>query len=94
MHSENIVILKPERSSGVVLIDKKKLLKILNGSARLLVDCSKKGMTKAYHKLKGLLKGDLINNQTYNELKPRGSRLSYLYELLTNLTSPLDLSYR
>ncbi|VDQ14845.1 unnamed protein product [Trichobilharzia regenti] len=80
-NNENSVILKPEKGSGVVIMncqDISKMKTILDDIIGFEVDMSKEEAITALENkvnkhLKALLKEGLIDNSTYNNLKPRVS---------------------
>uniref|UniRef100_A0AA85KDE2 Uncharacterized protein n=1 Tax=Trichobilharzia regenti TaxID=157069 RepID=A0AA85KDE2_TRIRE len=80
-NNDKIVILRPDKGSGVVLMDKEdyiaKMKAVLNDPLRFKVDSCQKDKTDAVEKritnaLRDLLKKKLIDNNTYNDLKPEG----------------------
>ncbi|CAH8643572.1 unnamed protein product [Schistosoma mattheei] len=84
------MILRPDKGSGVVLMNTAdyvtKMKQILDDQLRFKVDKSQKDLTDSTEKrikgmLRELLKRKMIGNSTYNDLKPRGSRLPHMYGL-------------
>ncbi|VDQ03084.1 unnamed protein product [Trichobilharzia regenti] len=90
LNNEDIVILRPDKGSAVVVMMNKaeyvkKMESILNDTSKFKID-NCKDMTDSVGKkvmkvLRELLKKKMIENHTYNELKPMGSRLPYMYGL-------------
>ncbi|VDP81433.1 unnamed protein product [Schistosoma mattheei] len=87
---ETIMLLRPDKGSGVVILNRdeyiNKVTSILNDSTRFIIDNTQKDSTDATEKrllrmLRELLKKNLIDNHTYNELKPKALQLPYLYGL-------------
>ncbi|CAH8477181.1 unnamed protein product [Schistosoma mattheei] len=84
------MLLRPDKGSSVVILNRdeyiNKVMSILNNSTRFIIDNTQKDLTYAtekrvLRKLRELVKKNLIDNHTYNELKPKGSQLPYLYGL-------------
>ncbi|VDO51390.1 unnamed protein product [Schistosoma margrebowiei] len=88
--NNEVMILRPDKGSGVVLMNKAdyvtKMKQILDDQLRFKVNKSQKDLTDSTEKringmLRELLKRKMIGNSTYNDLKPRGSRLPHMYGL-------------
>uniref|UniRef100_A0A5K4F1X7 Reverse transcriptase domain-containing protein n=1 Tax=Schistosoma mansoni TaxID=6183 RepID=A0A5K4F1X7_SCHMA len=86
----DIVILRPDKGSGVVVINKceykDKMLSILGDQSKFLQDVSsninvRKLESRVKSNLLKLLKMNVINNEEFNILKPSGSVLPNLYGL-------------
>ena len=89
-NDSNIVIMKPDKGNGVVILNKhdynKKMEEILSDTSKLelLNDDAIKIILKRENRLKTLkkLKADnCFNERTYNELYPTGTRIGTLYGL-------------
>ena len=90
-NDSNIVIMKPDKGNGVVTLDKhdynKKMDEILSDTSKfeLLNDDAIKITLKRENQVKALLKklkaNNCINERTYNELYPTGTRIGILYGL-------------
>ena len=91
MNDDSIVIMKPDKGNGVVILNKdeyhKKMDEILADTSKfeLLDDDAVKLTLKRENQVKVLLKklklDNCINAKTYNELYPTGIRIGILYGL-------------
>ncbi|XP_046863299.1 uncharacterized protein LOC124457051 [Xenia sp. Carnegie-2017] len=90
-NDNSIVILKPDKGNGVVILNKndyhKKMMEILTDTSKfeLLNDDAIKITLKRENQVKTLLRKlkaeKCINQKTYNELYPTGTRIGILYGL-------------
>ena len=90
-NDDSIVILKPDKGNGVVILNKdeyhKKMDEILADTSKFehLDDDAVKLTLKRENQVKALLKklksDNCINAKTYNELYPTGTRIGILYGL-------------
>ncbi|VDQ06974.1 unnamed protein product [Trichobilharzia regenti] len=89
-NNDNTIILRPDKCSRMVLLDEEdytaKMKAVLNDPLRFKVDNFQKDKTDAVEKrntnaLRDLPKKKLIDNNTYNDLKPRGSCLPHMYAI-------------
>lgn len=88
MENDQLMVSRPDRWAGVVLMNMPdhiaKLKFILSGQTKFEMDKLSKDLTRSTGKritnfMKELLKQKLINNKSYNNLKPRGCWLPYMY---------------
>ena len=87
-NDSSIVIMKPDKGNGVVILNKnKKMDEILSDTSKfeLLDDDAIKLTLKRESQVKTLLRklkaDNCINERTYNELYPTGTRIGILYGL-------------
>ena len=90
-NDSNIIITKPDKGNGVVILNiddyNRKMDEILSDNSKfeLLNDDPVKVTLQRENQVKSLLKklkaADSINQETYNELYPTGSRIGILYGL-------------
>ncbi|VDO66433.1 unnamed protein product [Schistosoma margrebowiei] len=88
--NDDIMILRSDKGSSIVLMNKTdyafKMKSILSDHTRFKLEKSNKDLTDSTEKritkvLRDLLKKKMIDNSTYNNLRPRGSRLPHMYGL-------------
>ena len=87
-NNRDIVLLKPDKGSGVVLLNKSDYIREVND---ILKDNSKfqlnrfntveKAEKKINNKLKHLLNSSIIDMKTYIELRAKGSKMPHMYGL-------------
>ena len=90
MNNDKIVILRPDKGSGVVVMNRSdyltKMYDIIGDTKRFLPDDKGKDMTQQTEKniskiLHRLFRDKVIDNALLNSLKPRGSQLPRMYGL-------------